>query len=607
MTGEPLEQIAWQISGQPASLGTKLKRAGEIFVHYDKAQIFRRLSNVVKAKLQPGATVGALSSVDATFVPCEKLQSLAEIVLGYRKDHSCHGRCDLDGGEFELMNCRVRLFDGEAFDVDSFQQQSQLWRFHFHYHDYLMQPIARGELASVAAFLPRWLKAFEPSSISRRIIAWVLLESACRAQESHLVDGDAKKQLLNSLVAQCNYLEQNLEHDLGGNHLLENVTALALASQAVETADASSWRATAIRILKSELALQILESGEHYEVSPMYHCHVLGNLLRIKAACEGKDSELAAIVEPSIERMIEFLCAIVHPDGEIPLFADSGFHEAPSTAELFDCCDLLGYSLTEGFTSSIGGYEIFRENGLFAICDFGNIAADNLPAHGHCDATNIVVSVEGQRWIVDSGNFNYENDPMRHYCRSSIGHNVVTVDNANQANVWLKFRMGRRPTIFDRKRGSDSGWSWASAAHDGYAPLGTKRLLRAVTCRESALACFDRASGGSGELIGYLHFHPDVSVTRDGSQDSQQRLKLVCGSVERMLTLASDRVEVLEGWYCPEFGQRHVGAVVRYATDISAGILGWVLHEPGNNPEFEFNENEARITMSGQPECSLRL
>ena len=614
MTSQPLEELAWEISGQPVGVGTRLKRVVEVLAHYDKVQILRRVTNLAKGRFTSNATVGAIQDVDAQFVAGEKLQSLARIVLDHRKAHPCHRRCDLENGEFDLLHRRVQLFDGENFDFDAFLNQSHLWRFQFHYHDYLMTQLELGDSVGVSEFLSKWLAVFEPSSIrvaddawhpyciSRRVITWILLLAAGK----DLLNDELQPKLLASLVAQCNHLQKNLERDLGGNHLLENATALAIASQAVEVADASSWSSTALQILKTELNSQVLPSGEHFELSPMYHCHILGNLVRIKAACEGKDAAMANAVSQSIDSMLEFLCAIVHPDGEIPLFADSGFHESPSTAELFDSCELLGCTLGEGAGSTIGGYEVFRQDGLFAICDFGDIAAKNLPAHGHCDATNLVVSVKGSRWIVDSGNFNYENDPMRHYCRSSIGHNVVTVENANQANVWSKFRMGRRPSLFDRKRGLDDGWNWASVSHDGYAFVGVKRLTRIVACHKSVLVCLDRATGGDKTLVGYLHFHPSLAVAAVSVCGDYHALKLACGGVEQIMTLSCDRVEILEGWHCPEFGLRQSGPVVRYSTEIPSRILGWVLHEVGNNPNFEFNHFDGRITMTGRPKFLFR-
>ena len=36
-----------------------------------------------------------------------------------------------------------------------------------------------------------------------------------------------------------------------------------------------------------------------------------------------------------------------------------------------------------------------------------------MPAHAQCDLTNLVASVGGRRWIVDSGNFDYQAGSMR--------------------------------------------------------------------------------------------------------------------------------------------------------------------------------------------------
>jgi len=114
-----------------------------------------------------------------------------------------------------------------------------------------------------------------------------------------------------------------------------------------------------------------------------------------------------------IDPMLKFLSSILHPDGEIPLLSDSGFLEAPSVQEIDSVAKLnersLDLPLAKSDMISLGGYQIFRSDTMFGICDFGSIAAPKLPAHGHCDATNLEISIEGNRWIVDSGNFNYIN------------------------------------------------------------------------------------------------------------------------------------------------------------------------------------------------------
>ena len=395
---QPLEEVAYAISGGPANFSTRLWRGREILKHYNKAQILRRLVNLVRGRLRSSDRVGLFESVDVEFVPCESLVALSQIVFRYRSDHPSHNECDLEDGLFKLLELKQPLFPAGRFDAELFQQQTHLWRFQFHYHEFLLNQITRGQQDRVSDFLLWWLDEFEPSSvlrrgdawhpycISRRVIAWIHL--LARSAGSDLKDG-VKEPLLQSLAHQCDYLKSNLERDLGGNHLLENATALAIASLSLKTPQSSAWKSTAMAILEAELPKQVLASGEHFELSPMYHCHILGNLMRIRAAATGVDAAWGDFLKPIIDSMLEFLKAILHPDGKIPLFADSGFYESPSAAEILDYANDQRPEATLDSHITRGGYEIFRHRNLFVVCDFGPIAAAELPAHGHCDATTL--------------------------------------------------------------------------------------------------------------------------------------------------------------------------------------------------------------------------
>ena len=312
-----------------------------------------------------------------------------------------------------MLNESVSLPNG--FDSSLLNQKSHLWRFQFHYHEFLLTQAAHGNWSDISSFLDAWLTRYSPDKvkcsedvwhpycISRRLVAWIWLLNVAQNDESSL-DALIVQRMLDSAIQQANYLSKNLERDLDGNHLLENVTALAIASGTIGSADAKQWSKLAARVLAVELEKQVLPHGEHFELSPMYHCQILSNLLRMEICCRD-DKPLLSVVSPKIEPMLNFLGSIVHPDGEIPLFADSGFHEAPSVREISAVAELTGRSLSSNSRSqpfeSMGGYRIFRGQRLFAVCDFGPIAAPRLPAHGHCDVTNLEVSVEGKRWIVD--------------------------------------------------------------------------------------------------------------------------------------------------------------------------------------------------------------
>ena len=612
---DSLDQKALTMIRRPVGPLGKASRLTQVLRHYDSIQILRRGLNVLGAKLQPGKRVGQIQSDAGELKNSENLSTLAKGIVEMQSDHPSHSQCDIASGKYVMLNEPISMPRG--FNPTVLNQQSHLWRFQFHYHEFLLTQAAKENRNDVHSFLDAWLTEYSPEKIkrsddawhpyciSRRIVAWVWLLAA--SQDSAVsLDPQLNQRILTSLIQQTNYLSQNLERDLGGNHLLENVTALAIASGTIDSKHAKHWRDLAAQVLAVELPKQILTHGEHFELSPMYHCQILSNLLRIELCCSG-DQALLDLVSPAIDPMLNFLGSIIHPDGEIPLFADSGFHEAPSVKEISIVAELTRRTLDlmplEDALTSVGGYRVYRGEKLFAVCDYGPIAAAKLPAHGHCDVTNLELSVEGVRWIVDSGNFNYADDSMRHYCRSSIGHNVVTVNDENQANIWSKFRMGNRPETFGHQKGERDGFHWATAAHNGYRRLGVPIVSRLVAFRGHTAICFDQgqnAGGSERSLVGYLHFHPDVSVTRETDQpDGVVRFCLTHHSTVRRISFVADEVSTEQGWYCSGFGDRTPSTVVRYMRAKTHQVFGWMLHEMGDQPLIKYSANSIQIIMNG--------
>ena len=78
-----------------------------------------------------------------------------------------------------------------------------------------------------------------------------------------------------SLAAHAGFLRRNLESDLGGNHLIKDLKALA--GLAVFFAD-ERLLGRALDRLDRQLAVQVLGDGGHYERAPAYHCQVLADL-----------------------------------------------------------------------------------------------------------------------------------------------------------------------------------------------------------------------------------------------------------------------------------------------------------------------------------------
>jgi hypothetical protein len=224
-----------------------------------------------------------------------------------------------------------------------------------------------------------------------------------------------------------------------------------MAGAAFDGPDAGRWLARSRHVQGRQLDEQILPSGEHFERSPMYHALVLETILDIRDATAGVRPDLSDRCDQVASRMADLLEGVLHPDGAWPLLGDSCFGEAPPPQHLLERAErgwrehreitpipeireirpLLSSirSHSGAKAQQIGSYWTFRDGGDYVVLDAGPVGADHLPAHAHSDLLTWEASLGGQRLVVDSGVYHYQNDAMRQYCRSTAAHNVLQIDD----------------------------------------------------------------------------------------------------------------------------------------------------------------------------------
>lgn len=516
-------------------------------------------------------------------------------------------------GQFQFLNVSRHLSSPVNWRLDDWPDAPHLWRFHLHYQEFLLDLAARGVHEQSPAWFDRawelvrqWIEAnrlshaselrdaWHPYSISRRLPAWIYLWSVCPPPPAQ------REAVWASLFWQARYLEAHLERDLGGNHLLDNARALALAGAFGVGPDANRWLRKAAAILRRELAEQILPHGEHFERSPMYHAQTLEGLLDVGEATRHAAPDLSRLCRETSRRMAGFLQAILHPDGQIPLLGDSAFGQTLFPGQLLawaqepqdDASSDAPEAATDTTTArTVGDYWLYRREGDFLLFDAGPVGPDHLPAHAHADLLGIEVSVLGRRLFVDSGVCSYEEDEMRAYCRSTAAHNVLAIDGLDQCDLWSRFRMGYRGHGQGFRAGEDRGFAWARAGHDAYRRIGVPRVQRWVACRPGGpWFCVDWAQGtGTHQLTLRLHLHPDVAavhVAHDELRLNMSRLSL------RLRFLAPGDLRLDQAWYCPEFGQRIRSLVVEWTAPCKLpAACAWVLIWPDGTGEASLEQS----------------
>jgi uncharacterized heparinase superfamily protein len=404
-----------------------------------------------------------------------------------------------------------------------------------------------------------------------------------------------KSEILRSAAGQAEFLARHLEWDVGGNHLLENARALIFAGRAIDSPHAEGWLHRGLEIIRRELPIQVLPHGEHFERSPMYHQEMLELLHEVGQLTGDYDQEFSAKCRRTVAAMREFRESLLHPDGDVPQLGDTvlsvGAPAGPA-ASAHGAAALAGPMDPAPRSAARDGYWTFRCGGDFLLLDAAPVGPDHLPAHAHADLLTIEASLDGARWIVDAGVFDYEDGAMRAYCRSTAAHNVLEVDGQNQCDVWGRFRMGARGWPAPLQSGKWATARWAGAVHNAYRRLGVPVVGRFVCCRPDEWLIVDWALGaGRRRLVNRLHLHPECRVAaRDGVE-----LQLARGPTRVWLrALGAGAMRTVPGWWSPRWGERFENCVIEHeqSTELPA-VVGWQLsRQPAITPP--------RVTMTAR-------
>ena len=468
------------------------------------------------------------------------------------------GRLDMRAGvrHFTFVG-HTEAMRGNAIDwlCPGPQSRHQLWRMNLHYMEYL-EDISDDVWSTLvddwiganpASARGAWKDSWNSYAISLRCVVWMqeLARREGRLPPASVMQAEA------SLVTQLSFLENNLETDIGGNHLVKNVKALLWASAFFIGAVAARWRERGLSLLTEIVTEQVLADGVHYERSPSYQCQVFADLLEIRHALQ--EDPLGGALDNALARMAQAVANLAHPDGGVALFNDAGLTMAYSPRECLEAyAHVYGARPLQQrvFALEHAGYFGLRNDNIFFIADCGRIAPDDLPAHAHADALSFELSVEGVRMIVDQGVYEYNAGARRQFCRAASHHNTLSIEGVDQADFFGSFRCGRRPNVDLRELAIDSESLALEGAHDGFAHLhGAPRHVRRFEANGEHLSIRDRIEGMTDRAVSISFLlHPGAHVDR-----ANQTLLITSGTA--FLSISSTLpFEIEDAVWWPDMG-----------------------------------------------------
>lgn len=430
----------------------------------------------------------------------------------------------------------------------------QLWRMNLHYMEFLEGV----DDAAFVEFIEAWIAANPPHrraaradawnayALSIRVVVWCQQLSVRRQRLPH----DFVRQVLGSIARQIRYLMRHLERDIGGNHLVKNIKALLIAARHFEGREAARWRARGLSLLRRAIREQFLPDGMHFELSPSYHCQVVSDLLEIHAVLDPEDQRTLLAV---LHRGMAVVVNLVHPDGLVAQFSDSGLHMAYSPAEIVrEFSRIAGEApaCAARFAFPAAGYFGCRDDyGNLLAVDAGRIAADRLPAHGHGDIFSFEWSVARQRIVVDQGVFEYVAGARRDRSRMSSSHNTLSIGGMEQGEFYGAFRLGHRAAVTVRDR-SDRRQLEISGSHDGFIRYGGPTVTRRFSGHGGAFRIDDTIDRPQAVPVraGML-LAPDAAAERI----STGKVRITCGRATAVIAGSFDIVIEPAVWW-PDMG-----------------------------------------------------
>jgi len=206
---------------------------------------------------------------------------------------------------------------------------------------------------------------------------------------------------------------------------------------------------------------------------------------------------------------------------------------------------------------------------IWCRCDGGPHGFLSIAAHAHADALSVEVRHDGVEVLVDPGTYCYHGEPQwRSYFRSTLAHNTVEVDGANQSVEGGPFLWSQHAsTEVTRTDTPEEGVQTWTAHHSGYARLDPAlRHERTVSLDPNTrvLTIIDNLTGEAPHSVRLaFHLGPDVEVVLSGSR-ADLTWRSEAGPVSATLHLANElrwnvhrgETEPPLGWYSPGFGHR---------------------------------------------------
>lgn len=294
----------------------------------------------------------------------------------------------------------------------------------------------------------------------------------------------------------------------------------------------------ALKRLKRELAIQVMDDGVHWEQSPMYHNEVLRCILEVLRVAELYEIPVAEDIENAARAMAMADLLWSKPDHTQPANGDSDRTDlrdvlTPAAWLLkdpllrfggYDCLDfesawemgmeaVIGYEQmtketpqNELVSLEASGQAVLR-SGWDQKADYLHFMCGSLGGgHGHFGKLHLDLSYEGEDMLIDTGRYTYVDGTLRRTLKSAKAHNVPIADDREYTECTGSWNV-RNAAAYAGMRAVQKGqYTLFEGAHLGYMDAGVY-VCRKVLSIGTKIQIIADSFYGFGEHVCSQHFH----------------------------------------------------------------------------------------------------
>lgn len=355
----------------------------------------------------------------------------------------------------------------------------------------------------------------------------------------------------------------------------------------------------ALERLEEELSFSVLEDGEQWEQSPMYHLEVLHSALDTVFIARKEGVAVPALIEEKTRLLSSALYEMTLPGGNIMTTGDSDEMNASDLIYLSSYLFSLPYERAkseenwwdlgdrESKAPAVGRKSMLHRASGNAFLRSGDLTVHMISGlmgsgHGHISPLHVDISKGESLIVTDSGRYTYTESAEREALKDAEAHNVFIIDDDVPERAVGSWGYN---AIYEKTLGDISGcgeYEAVSGMYFGSLPSGIVQRRKAVRIADKLVVVLDEVLGDEKKVHSYRglwHIHPSF-VLSDSSKVSD-------GSTELFISSTADKCIAERYSYSPTYNVMQSGDMLSFSAEIHGMDSVATVFSVGEKAEIE--------------------